>query len=52
MRASLAARASLRPQHRRQRSMPIPPLVQLLDVCLYWLVYVLVLFIRLVPLPA
>jgi len=31
--------------------MPVPVFVQCLDVCLYWLVYVFVLYIRLVPFP-
>ena len=36
------------PAHR----MPVPVFVQYLDVYLYWLVYVFVFYIRLVPFPA
>jgi len=32
--------------------MPVPVFVQYLDVYLYWLVYVFVFYIRLVPFPA
>ena len=43
------ARASLaHPAH----GMPVPVFVQYLDVYLYWLVYVFVFYIRLVPFPA
>jgi hypothetical protein len=31
--------------------MPVPVFVQYLDVYLYWLVYVVVFYIRLVPFP-